>query len=228
MTRGRKSKKDHRPNASGRVRLLILIFGVIFLSLGFRLFTLQVLQHGELERRAVRQHQRSTVLEGERGTIYDRRGRVLATNLEVPSIYAVPTSVQGSDQVGLELARVLKSDLRSVQRRLREDRNFVWVARKVTPDRAKAIADLGIEGIGFLMESERFYPNRHLMGHLLGFAGMDNQGLEGVELAYDSYLRGEKGWLWVERDASERRSFRPDSITFLHRAEKILRSRSIR
>jgi len=198
---GRKSKKDPRPKASGRVRLLILIFGVGFLSLGFRLFTLQVLQHGELERRAIRQHQRSTVLEGERGTIYDRRGRILATNLEVPSIYAVPTSVQGSDQVGLELARVLKSDLRSVQRRLREDRNFVWVARKVTPDRAKAIADLGIEGIGFVMESQRFYPNRHLMGHLLGFAGMDNQGLEGVELAYDSYLRGEKGWLWVERDA---------------------------
>lgn len=201
MTRERRSRKDRRPGASGRVRLLILIFGVGFLFLGFRLFTLQVLEHGELERRAIRQHQRAIVLEGERGTIYDRRGRILATNLEVPSIYAVPASVQGSDQVGLELARVLESDLTSVRRRLREDRNFVWVARKVTPERAKAISDLGIEGIGFVMESQRFYPNRHLMGHLLGFAGMDNQGLEGVELAYDSYLRGEKGWLWVERDA---------------------------
>ncbi|HXC62164.1 MAG TPA: penicillin-binding protein 2, partial [Nitrospiria bacterium] len=143
----------------------------------------------------------SIFLEGERGTIYDRRGRVLATNLEVPSIYAVPTSIQGSDQVGLELARVLKSDLTSVKRRLREDRNFVWIARKVTPERAKAVSDLKIDGIGFVMESQRFYPNRHLMGHLLGFAGMDNQGLEGVELAYDSYLRGEKGLLWMERDA---------------------------
>jgi len=117
MTREQKNKKDHRPGVSGRVKLLILIFGVGFLFLGFRLFTLQVLKHGELERRAVRQHQRAIALEGERGTIYDRRGRILATNLEVPSIYAVPTSIQGSDQVGLELARVLKSDLTSVKRR---------------------------------------------------------------------------------------------------------------
>jgi cell division protein FtsI (penicillin-binding protein 3) len=201
MTRERGNRKDHCSGFSGRVKLLIAVFGAAFLLLGFRLFTLQVLQHGELEKRAIRQHQRSIFLEGERGTIYDRRGRVLATNLEVPSIYAVPTSIQGSDQVGLELARVLKSDLTSVKRRLREDRNFVWIARKVTPERAKAVSDLKIDGIGFVMESQRFYPNRHLMGHLLGFAGMDNQGLEGVELAYDSYLRGEKGLLWMERDA---------------------------
>jgi cell division protein FtsI (penicillin-binding protein 3) len=202
VNRRKKDSKDQRAaKAPGRVRLLILLFGAAFLFLGFRLFTLQILQHAELERRAARQHQRSTVLEGERGTIYDRRGRVLATNLEVPSIYAVPASVHGPDQVGLELARVLKSDLASIKRRLREDRNFVWVARKVNPERAKTIADLRIDGIGFVMESQRFYPNRHLMGHLLGFAGMDNQGLEGVELAYDSYLRGEKGWLWLERDA---------------------------
>src|SRR3990172_3202297 len=163
MTRKRDHKRHPPPRVSGRMKLLILLFGLCFSLIGSRLFKLQVLEHGELERRAARQHQRVMAFEGERGTIYDRRGRILATDLEVPSIYAVPTSIQGSDQVGLELARVLKSDLTSVKRRLREDRNFVWVARKVTPERAKAISELGIEGIGFVMESQRFYPNRHLM-----------------------------------------------------------------
>jgi cell division protein FtsI (penicillin-binding protein 3) len=201
MARARGDKKARRLGASLRVKLLMMVFGLSFLFLGFRLFTLQVLEHDELGRKAIRQHERSIVLEGERGTIYDRRGRILATNLEVPSIYAVPSLVREYDQAGLELARVLDIDRASIKRRLREDRNFVWVARKVSPDRAKAISELGIDGVGFVMESQRFYPKRYLMGHLLGFAGIDNQGLEGVELAYDSSLRGEKKWLWVDRDA---------------------------
>ena len=180
MTRKRDHKRHPPPRVSGRMKLLILLFGLCFSLIGSRLFKLQVLEHGELERRAARQHQRVMAFEGERGTIYDRRGRILATDLEVPSIYAVPAQVMPSGPVARELARVLESDPSSVKRRLQEGRNFVWIARKVTPERAKAISNLGIDGIGFVMERQRFYPNRSLMGHLLGFAGMDNQGLEGI------------------------------------------------
>ena len=106
-----------------------------------------------------------------------------------------------SSKTARELGRILGRNHGQLTQRLRENKGFVWIERKVEPSIAEEIRELGLEGIGFLPESRRFYPKRSLMGHLLGFAGLDNKGLEGIELKYDQYLQGKKGWAVVERDA---------------------------
>lgn len=187
--------------STGRIALTVVLLTAGFLCVVVRLFALQVVEATELSKRAERQHEKSVVLEGERGTIFDRQGRILATNVEVPSIYAIPSLIRDRKAVAPDLGRVLQSDARTVLKRLEGNKNFVWIERKVSPAVARSVMDLGVEGIGILNESQRFYPKRNLMGHLLGFAGMDNHGLEGIELKYDPLLRGEKGWAIVERDA---------------------------
>jgi cell division protein FtsI (penicillin-binding protein 3) len=196
-----------------------MFFAIAFLALGFgallsRLVSLQIVQAGELSERAERQREKGIALEAERGTIYDRRGRILATNVEMPSLYAVPSMIDRPRAVSAELARVLKMDPETIRNRIENGKNFVWIKRKVNPALARNVEALGLEGVGFLTESERFYPKRHLLGHLLGFAGLDNHGLEGIELKYDSYLRGEKGWVVVERDAAGRTIF-PKGLDYM-------------
>jgi len=187
--------------STSRIFLTGVLLAIGFIGVLVRLCALQVVEATELSKRAERQHEKSVILEGERGTIFDRKGRILATNVEVPSVYAMPSLISDRGAAALELARVLRSDDKSIQKRLEGNKNFVWIERKVSPAVARSVMDLGIDGVGTLNESQRFYPKRDLMGHLLGFAGVDNQGLEGIELAYNRQLQGEKGWAVVERDA---------------------------
>jgi len=187
--------------STGRIVIAGALVAIGFAGVIVRLCALQVVEATELSKRAERQHEKSVTLEGERGTIFDRKGRILATNVEVPSLYAIPSLISNPRAVGSELARVLQSDSRSILKRLDGNKNFVWVERKVSPAVAQSVMELGIDGVGVLNESQRFYPKRNLMGHLLGFAGVDNQGLEGIERAYNKLLQGEKGWAVVERDA---------------------------
>ena len=189
----------------------ILIVGALLLvgwvAVGYRLFVLQVIQASDLSSRAERQHERSHSLEGQRGTVFDRRGRILATNVDVPSIYAIPSILNRHKGDVKKLARVLSIDDRVLHRRFNGNPNFVWIDRKINPSIAQRVQQSNIDGVGILDESQRFYPKRQLLGHILGFAGVDNQGLEGIELKYDRYLRGGKGWVVVERDAFGRAVF---------------------
>lgn len=187
--------------STSRIFLSGALLTIGFVSVGYRLFTLQVVEATELAKRAERQHEKSVALEGERGTIFDRKGRILATNVDVPSVYAIPGLMGNREAAASELARVLGVDGQTILKRFDGNKNFVWVDRRVSPAVAVSVKELGIEGIGILNESQRFYPKRSLLGHLLGFAGVDNRGLEGIELKYDETLRGEKGWVVVERDA---------------------------
>ena len=187
--------------STGRIFVTGVLLAVGFLGVVVRLCALQVVEASDLSKRAERQHEKSVTLEGERGTIFDRKGRILATNVEVPSIYAIPSLIADRKAVAPELARVLRSDSRSILKRLDGNKNFVWIERKVSPAVAQSVKELGIEGVGILNESQRFYPKRNLMSQLLGFAGVDNQGLEGIERAYNQVLQGGKEWAVVERDA---------------------------
>jgi cell division protein FtsI (penicillin-binding protein 3) len=182
------------------------VWTVLLLAGGFcvlllRLVSLQIVSAEDLSERAQRQREKGVEIEAERGTIYDRRGGVLATNVEVPSLYAVPALIRNPRATASVLSRRLGLARRAVLERLRSDRSFVWIKRKIDPAAAKGIEKLGIEGLGFLAESQRFYPKRYLLGQVLGFAGIDNQGLEGLEREYDRYLRGEKRTMVLERDA---------------------------
>ena len=193
-----------RPTPSFKRSHFILVASLLtagFFMVMIRLIMVQGFQNREWLKRAEQEHEKNISIEAERGTIYDRAGNILAINVEVPSVYAVPTAIRNPAAVSRLLAPVLKIDAKVLLRKLSDEKSFVWLQRKIGPEKAQEIGKKQIEGIGFVMESQRFYPKRALFGHLLGFAGLDNRGLEGVELKYDSSLRGEKGWLVVERDA---------------------------
>ena len=188
------------------LHLLLAGFGVIL----FRLVSLQVLQAAELTARADRQHQKSVTLEGARGTVTDRHGKVLAMNVEVPSIFGVPTSLDSPANAARSLSPVLHIRREEIEKKLRQDKHFVWLARKVEPEQGRRLEQLSIDGIGMVMEGRRFYPKGPLLAHVLGFVGMDGMGLEGLERRYESQLHGEKRLTILQRDALGRTVFPKD------------------
>lgn len=188
------------------LHLLLAGFGVIL----FRLVSLQVLQAAELTARADRQHQKSVTVEGARGTVTDRHGKVFAMNVEVPSIFGVPTSLDSPANAARSLSPVLHIRREEIEKKLRQDRHFVWLARKVEPEQGRRLEQLSIDGIGMVMEGRRFYPKGPLLAHVLGFVGMDGVGLEGLERRYESQLHGEKRLTILQRDALGRTVFPKD------------------
>lgn len=187
------------------VMLLLLLcgFGVIL----FRLVNLQVLQAAALTAKADRQHQKTVSFEGARGSVVDRHGKVLAMNMEVPSVFGVPMSLESPSSAARHLSPVLHIKSDEIEKKLRQDKNFVWVARKVTPEQGRRLEQLSLDGIGVVMEGRRFYPKGPLLAHVLGFAGMDGQGLEGLERRYEAQLHGEKRVTILQRDALGRTVF---------------------
>ncbi|SPP63620.1 peptidoglycan D,D-transpeptidase FtsI family protein [Nitrospira lenta] len=187
------------------VLLLMMLCG--FAVVLFRLVSLQVLQAAELTAKADRQHQKTVSLEGARGTVVDRHGKVLAMNMEVPSVFGIPTALESPAKTARSLSPVLRIRTDELEKKLRQDRSFVWLARKLDPEQGHRLEHMPMEGIGLVMEGRRFYPKGPLLAHVLGFAGMDGEGLEGIERRYESQLHGEKRVVVLQRDAMGRTVF---------------------
>jgi cell division protein FtsI/penicillin-binding protein 2 len=193
-------------NQNFRFRLVVVV-GLVAIGYGAvvaKLAYLQLFKGPGLEAMASRQLQRVVTLKPERGNLLDRRGRALAVSLEAASVYAHPEDVVDVRGTARALAPVLRLRSAEVRRRLSKDRSFVWLRRQIDPPTAERVRRLRLPGVHLVRESKRFYPRRQLSGHLLGFVGIDNQGLEGVELAYNDQLNGERGWVLVEKDAKGR------------------------
>lgn len=193
-----------------RVRILIIFLAasIGYAAVAGKLVHLQVLRHAELTARAESQQESVIKLEPRRGTIYDRMGRELAVSLDVDSIYGVPSVVKNPRALARRLAPILNEDARSLARKLSGKKNFIWLRRKIDPARSDRVRALGLKKeLGILRESRRFYPNKALAGPLLGFTGMDNEGLEGIERQYDNVLRGVSGRMIAEKDAFGRMVF---------------------
>jgi cell division protein FtsI (penicillin-binding protein 3) len=182
------------------------VFAVWALAIVARLVFLQVLSHEDMVARAESQHMRTVKAPAKRGEIFDRNGRLLAYSVDADTIYAVPGEIGDASQAAARLCGVLADCSRKERAALEErlsqrSRHFVYVKRRVTPAEARQVAALELDGIGFMKESKRFYPNRELGAHLLGYVGLDNVGLHGVEAAYDKVVRGKEGTLLVQTDA---------------------------
>jgi len=192
-----------------RLRHIVVGCGFVagFVLVIVRLVHLQVLQATELGMKADRQHQKNIVLEGARGTIYDRNSKVLAMNMDVPSVFGVPTSLGNPGQTARDLSPILHVKTTEIEKKLKQEKHFVWLARKLEPEQGRRLERLSLDGVGVVMEGRRFYPKGPLLSHVLGFAGMDDRGLEGVELRYEQYLRGEKRSVVLQRDALGRAVF---------------------
>ncbi len=193
-----------------RLWIFAVLTALWMAAIAGRLFSLQVSRHDEFVRRAERQQQRVIELDPPRGTIYDSRGRELAVSVEVESAFAVPREVGEPKQAAERLARVLGVERGKLERQLAQDREFVWVARKLDPPVADAVKALGIPGIYFLEESKRYYPMRELASSVLGYVGTDNHGLAGLEAAYDKVVAGKPGRRTVLRDAKQGLAIPPD------------------
>jgi cell division protein FtsI (penicillin-binding protein 3) len=181
--------------------------GLAFTLVVMRLVFLQVIERSKLAARAERQQEQVVTLESKRGTIFDHMGRELAVSVDVDSVYGIPSKVDDPRDLARRLSRILRKDPRMLERKLAGDKHFVWLSRKVDPTKAEQVKELGSEEIRLRSESRRFYPKKTLAGPVLGFIGVDNQGLEGIERAYDTILRGVNGWVLAEKDARGRMVF---------------------
>jgi cell division protein FtsI (penicillin-binding protein 3) len=191
----------------GRIVAVFFILGLAFALVSVRLVYLQVFERTKLAACAERQQEQVVALEPKRGTIFDRMGRELAVSLDVDSVYGVPSRIDDPRGLALRLSRILREDPRRIERKLAGDRQFVWLSRKVDPAKAEQVRELGSEDIHLRSESRRFYPQKSLAGQVLGFTGMDNHGLEGLERAYEPMLRGVSGWVLAQKDAKGRMVF---------------------
>ncbi|MEM7048550.1 MAG: penicillin-binding protein 2 [Acidobacteriota bacterium] len=195
-------------------RLRFLVVGVVLwcVALTARLVALQVVQHDQYGEKARRQQQRVVETAPARGAILDARGRSLAVSVPVHSAWADPAKISDQDrpQVARSIAAVLELDPAKVAAKLAEDREFVYLARKLDPPRVAELRQLDLPGVGFQEESKRYYPNRRLAASVLGYVGTDNQGLAGLELEYESSVTGEVGHRTVLRDARRQAAVSPN------------------
>jgi stage V sporulation protein D (sporulation-specific penicillin-binding protein) len=184
-----------------RVLACLAAAGLALALLLARVLFLQSLRHGQLRAGAEQVRLRVIAVQPRRGLITDRNGRPLAYSIDVPTVYANPAEVREPAATARALAAVLGRDPAALEARLRQRAMFVWVARKVTHGQAQAIRRLHLPGIGLTEEGQRVYPRGALAAQVLGFAGIDGQGLAGVEYSYDSVLRGRPGHIEIAYDA---------------------------
>jgi cell division protein FtsI/penicillin-binding protein 2 len=190
------------PSVAAKRILILAGMGVLWLSaILVRLVYLQIFDYSDYMKLASRQSQRTIEVSPRRGVIYDRNGHELAMSVNVDSIFAVPSEVPDQANTAALLGRILRTDPHEIQARLQSSHAFAWIARKVDPEVSDRIRDLNLKGVYFQKESKRFYPKRELAAQVLGYVGLDDEGLGGLERSYEPRLRGESGKMLISMDA---------------------------
>src|SRR5205823_2291837 len=189
------------PSAERRLYLLAGIFVIWLLVICGRLLSLQIFQYGDYVQRAQRQQQRSLDIAPQRGIIYDRDGHELAMSVMVDSIFAVPSEIPDPATTATLLGKILGDDPHDILAHLHSSHAFCWIARKVDAGSADRIRALNLKGIYFQKEPKRFYPKRELAAQVLGYVGLDDAGLSGIERQFDAELHGIPGKMSIQRDA---------------------------
>ena len=194
--------KDEREKWA-RIRIIMIgtVFGMMFLSVVGRAFYLQILQHEKLVKKADKQHQYKVDIPPTRGSILDRNGTTLAESIHMDSCYAEPRRINDVDGTAGVLAPILGVPKDELVAKLSVNKSFIWIERWLAPDIAIRVKNMKLPGIGFVPETKRFYPNMEIAAHVVGFTGHDPNGLEGIELKYDSTILGNSGLMISERDA---------------------------
>ncbi len=200
-----------RHTIRGRVTWVAVFLLGWMCVIGGRLWVVQVYHHDfYLDQAAIQQEQTLSV-PAKRGDILDRKGRVLAMSIEADTITAIPRQINNAEVVAKQLCDVLEDcgmggylSVEELTARLDTDRAFAYIRRQALPTVKARIAALKIEGIGWIKEERRYYPNREMAAHLLGYVGLDNKGLGGVESRYQSRILGQPGKILFQTDARHR------------------------
>ncbi len=188
------------------VRLLILAGVALFWMLAVfgRLTYLQLFLHSDYLTRASRQQRRTLDITPKRGAIYDRNMRPLAMSVPVQSAFAVPSEVKDVPMATRLLSGVLGAPQDYISEKLESGSTFVWIQRKLPPEKVQAIKELNLTGIYFQEENQRYYPKRDMAAHVLGFVDVDEKGLGGIEHQYDGLIRSKGEKIVVMADAKQR------------------------
>jgi len=185
--------------------LIVACLALLWMTAVFgRLGYLQLFLHSEFMARAQRQQQRVIEITPKRGAIYDRNMHPLAMSIPVDSAFAVPAELGDQQLAARLLAGVLGIPREVLEARLESSRSFVWVARKLPPEKKEAVEALNLKGVYFQKENQRIYPKRDLASHVLGFVDLDEKGLGGIEYQLDSQIRGKSEKIIVMADARQR------------------------
>ena len=193
-----------------RVVSILLFFLVLYVALVSRAFQLQVVSGETLGKLADRQHKASLTLYPERRFIFDRNGQKLAATIMADSVYVDPSNVEDRTKVSSNLSSILGVKRQKITGALSNQGSFRWIARQISPVRTERIRTLKLKGVHLVQEPRRFYPHRELACHLLGFAGLDSTGLDGLESKYDEYLKGVPKKVVWGRDARGRKIYLSD------------------
>ncbi len=204
-----KDTAQREPSSSRWMRLRVALVGVAFVAaLGgalSRAVYLQIFDSQRMLSMAQDQYLREVEIPARRGDIFDRRGTPLAQSVEVDSIWIDPSEQEDLPRTSKLLAKALSLDGNELLRRMGKARRFAWIKRKVRPDEVAKVKALNLRGIGFTREPRRFYPQKELAAHVLGMVGTDGHGLDGLELAFEDELSGEKSQQAGYRDARGRK-----------------------
>jgi cell division protein FtsI (penicillin-binding protein 3) len=192
--------KSVRRTPTGRLPFLLLLLSGLLVAMGVRLLWLQGVAAPAYAKLAAEQRVKDMTIAPRRGVVFDRDGEPLAISVEAKTVYAVPGMVEDTSSTALALATVLGGTPADYSKPLGRKGSFAYVARKVDLDRAKRLEVMRIPGIGFLDDSRRTYPSGQLACQILGFVGVDDKGLAGLEHQYDRILGGTPGRVLAERD----------------------------
>jgi cell division protein FtsI (penicillin-binding protein 3) len=202
MTRGAETKTQTAKRFVGRVTLVLAFFSLIATALAARAVHLQVLNKEFLNQQADTRHLRRERISAHRGTITDRNGEPLAISTPVDSVWANPKELAPAVDDVPQLARTLGLDPQLLMRRITRsmDKEFLYLKRHLSPEQAQQVLALKLPGVNVQREYRRYYPAGEVTGHLVGFTDIDDEGQEGLELAFNHWLAGESGAKRVLKD----------------------------
>ena len=187
-----------------RIKVLFLIILLLFILIILRVFYIQVFDYKKLNEYASDLWSRDLPIEANRGLILDRNGEVLADNLTTTSLVLIPNQIKNKKKTTTKLAEILNVSYDDMKEHVYKKTSIERVhpeGRRLSYDIAEKISDLNLPGVYLVKEAKRNYPNGNLLSHTLGYVGIDNQGLSGLELQYDKYLTGKSGAIKYFSDA---------------------------
>ena len=187
-----------------RIKLLFIILLIPLILIVVKVFYIQVFDYKKLKKEANDLWSRNLSIEADRGKILDRNGVILADSITTTSLVLVPNQIKNKEKTTKELAKVLNISYDDMKKHVYKKTSIERVhpeGRRLSYDKANEISNLKLEGVYLVKESKRYYPNNDLLSHTLGYVGIDNQGLSGLELKYDKYLTGKAGAIKYFSDA---------------------------
>ena len=187
-----------------RIKITFLVMLILFIFIILRVFYIQVFDYKKLNEYASDLWSRDLPIEANRGLILDRNGVVLADNLTTTSLVLIPNQIKEKEKVTEELAKILNVSYAEMKKHVYKKTSIERVhpeGRRLSYDIAEKISNLKLDGVYLVKEAKRYYPYGNLLSHSLGYVGIDNQGLSGLELEYDEYLTGKSGAIKYFSDA---------------------------